>query len=68
MVDLWRDSSLQLARTCGANGIEYYHFLQPNQYFEGSKPLSAEEQRVAITEKLSYGSFVPAAYPLLQEA
>ena len=68
MVDLWRESSLQLDRTCRANGIEYYHFLQPNQYFEGSKPLSEEEQRVAITDNLSYGTFVPAAYPMLQEA
>ena len=68
MVELWRESSLQLERVCRSNGIEYYHFLQPNQYVEGSKPLSEEEQRDAITEKLSYGTFVPAAYPLLQEA
>ncbi len=68
MVNLWRESSLQIERACRASGVEYYHFLQPNQYVEGSKPLSEEEQRVAITEDLSYGTFVPAAYPLLQEA
>ena len=59
MVELWRESSLQLERVCRSNGIEHYHFLQPNQYVEGSKPLSEEEQRDAITEKLSYGTFVP---------
>jgi len=68
MVDLWRESSLQIERACRASGAEYYHFLQPNQYVEGSKPLSEEEQRVAITEDLSYGTFVPAAYPMLQAA
>ncbi|MDB4538609.1 hypothetical protein N9226_00620 [bacterium] len=68
MVALWRRSSLLLDQACKANGIEYYHFLQPNQYVVGSKPLSEEEARVAISTELSYGSFVPEAYPLLQSA
>lgn len=68
MVALWRRSSLLLHQACSANGIEYYHFLQPNQYVVGSKPLSQEEERVAISSEVSYGSFVPDAYPLLQSA
>ncbi|MDC0585106.1 hypothetical protein OAO71_00285 [Planctomycetota bacterium] len=68
MVALWRRSSLLLDQACKANGIEYYHFLQPNQYVVGSKPLSEEEKRVAISTKVGYGSFVPEAYPLLQSA
>ena len=68
MVALWRRSSLLLHQACSANGIEYYHFLQPNQYVVGSKPLSEEEDRVAISSEVSYGSFVPEAYPLLQSA
>ncbi|MDG1048726.1 MAG: hypothetical protein P8R46_00840 [Planctomycetota bacterium] len=68
MVALWRRSSRLLDQACSANGIEYYHFLQPNQYVVGSKPLSEEEDRVAISTELSYGSFVPEAYSLLQRA
>jgi hypothetical protein len=39
LVSIWRESSLQLHRLCRANGIEYFHFLQPNQYVPpGSLP------------------------------
>jgi hypothetical protein len=68
MVDIWRRGSLQLERSCRVNGIEYFHFLQPNQYVEGSKPISEEEARLAITSHRGYGSAVPGAYPLLRAA
>lgn len=48
LVDVWARSSIQLARLCQANGIRYLHFLQPNQYVPGSKPMAADERRVAI--------------------
>jgi hypothetical protein len=66
MIDIWRKSSLLLDHLCDANGIEYFHFLQPNQYVEGSKPISEDEARLAITSHRGYGSAVPVAYPLLR--
>ena len=40
---VWKRSSVQLHRLCEANGIRYYHFLQPNQYVPQSKAPNARE-------------------------
>lgn len=66
LVDYWERSSLQLDRLCRANGIRYFHFLQPNQYLEGSKPMSAAERRVALTAGHPYADSVRRGYPLLR--
>jgi len=63
----WARSSLQMHQLCAANGIEYYHFLQPNQYVPGSKPLHAEERRLAWSEKSLYRASVERGYPELIE-
>jgi hypothetical protein len=57
LVRLWSASSLQMHRLARANGIAYFHFLQPNQYVTGSKPFTAEEERIAIR----HGAFPPKA-------
>ncbi len=61
----WQRSSFLLHRLCQANGIEYHHFLQPNQYVEGSKPLTPEELRVAWQDDHRYRPMVIRAYPRL---
>ena len=48
LVSLWARSSEQMARLCAANGIAYWHFLQPNQHVEGSKPLTERERVEAL--------------------
>lgn len=67
LVDLWFRGSLQLHRLCAANGIRYYHFLQPNQYDAGSKPLGDAERRLAYREDHVYRTGVERGYPLLRE-
>lgn len=57
LVALWQNASLQMHRLCEANDIAYFHFLQPNQYVEDSKPFNADERRHAIRS----GSFPPKA-------
>jgi len=47
-VGFWQRSSVQLWKDCQANGIQYFHFLQPNQYVKNSKTLTAWERRHAI--------------------
>jgi hypothetical protein len=47
-IDIWTQSSLQLNRLCTANGIRYFHFLQPNQYVPDSKPIGTAEAKVAF--------------------
>lgn len=69
LVGIWKRCSLQLARTCRGHGIRYFHFLQPNQYVPGSKPLSAWERKVAWEEgKDSFQPSVERGYPLLRQA
>jgi len=66
-VRIWREASLQLHRLCTANGIEYFHFLQPNQYVEGSKTLTEEERMHAYDPEHGYAPGAILGYPLLIE-
>jgi hypothetical protein len=68
LADLWQRSSLQLARVAEASGARYYHFLQPNQYVVGSKPLTAGERAEAWIADHPYRRAVEAGYPSLQRA
>jgi len=68
LVGLWRQCSLQMHRLCEANGIRYFHFLQPNQYVPGSKTLTDEERRTAYREEGEHAVHVRRGYPKLIEA
>ncbi len=67
MAAIWRRCSLQLHTLCESQGIRYFHFLQPNQYVEGSKPIGAEEAVVAIQAEHPWRQAVMHGYPLLQQ-
>lgn len=65
-IEIWARSSEQLAQFSKANQIGYIHLLQPNQYFENSKPLT--DQEIATFQaggKSPYGGAAKFAYPLL---
>ena len=64
---LWYRGSVALARLAELAGAEYYHFLQPNQYVPGSKPLSPEERKVAYAPEGPYKFPVERGYPRLTE-
>lgn len=68
LVLIWRDASLQMDRLTRGNGGRYLHFLQPNQYLEGSKPLGAAERETAVDDRSPYPDLVRTGYPLLREA
>jgi hypothetical protein len=63
---LWGQSSLQMHRLCTAGGMRYHHFLQPNQYLPGSKPMGAGERAIAYGDDNVYRYPVEKGYPLLQ--
>ncbi len=65
LASIWSRSSMQLDQLCRANSIRYYHFLQPNQYVPGTKPLSAEERRDAYREDQPYRAGAEKGYPRL---
>ncbi|MFO1076472.1 MAG: hypothetical protein U1E73_01960 [Planctomycetota bacterium] len=66
MAVLWRRASVQLQQLCTANGIRYFHFLQPNQYVPDSKPIGPDEAKVAIDLDHPWRPAVLGGYPLLQ--
>lgn len=63
----WGRASKAMAALATAHGARYYHFLQPNQYLPGSKPLSAREREIAFEADSPYLRLVTAGYPLLRE-
>lgn len=62
----WRDCSLQMRRLAESTGARFFHFLQPNQYLPGSKPLSNEEANDFYDQNSIYKQHVVKGYPYLQ--
>lgn len=68
LVRTWRDSSLQMHRLATANGILYFHFLQPTPHLPGSKPMGEPERSAAVREGGIEARAVAQAYPAMREA
>jgi len=67
LVAMWSRSATLMAEICQARGIPYFHFLQPNQYVAGSKPMGKAERKVAFHPEHPYRLPVELGYPLLIE-
>jgi len=65
--DVWLRSSWLINNMAKDGGYEYYHFLQPNQYYEGSKRLTRKEKRIAYSANHMYRKSVIIGYPMLIE-
>ena len=65
---LWARSSREMDALCRGMGCEYWHFLQPNQYDPGSKPLAQEERRLMRQPFRDTAEVVAKGYPLLAAA
>ena len=63
---VWYRGSVALARLAELDGADYYHFLQPNQYVPGAKPLSPEELQSAYKPVGYFGDIIAQGYPLLR--
>ena len=59
----WYWGAWLLASLARHHGAEYYHFLQPNQWVPGTKPLTAEE----LAFDAPTAEEVRSTYPLLAE-
>ena len=62
---VWERGSVLLDQLARENSMEYYHFLQPNQYVNGSKVLTEEERRLAYSEKAKISQSAIIGYPIL---
>ncbi|KAB2891439.1 MAG: hypothetical protein F9K32_04165 [Desulfobulbaceae bacterium] len=69
LAGFWRQSSVMMNTVAKAHNIRYYHFLQPNQYVDNSKPMSREERAAAFLEGSGkthpYAKPARAGYPYL---
>ena len=63
---VWAESSYQMHALARARDIRYFHFLQPNQYLEGTKPMERAERDVAIRSDHPYGASVNKGYRVLR--
>jgi len=67
-VDMWATSSHLIYGIAEVNNAKYFHFLQPNQYIEGSKLFMNEaETNMAFMAQGGYGNLYKRIYPLIQE-
>ena len=66
VLDIWENASRQMSRLAVVNEIEYYHFLQPNQHFKGSKSLSDAEKKLVDKDK-GDGIVARTMYPLMRD-
>lgn len=67
LAQFWRRSSLAMARLCSAYNTTYLHFLQPNQYVSGSKPMTEKERLLAFDEQHPYKAPVERGYHFLRD-
>ena len=68
IADHWMSCSLLMKALCDFQEIKYIHILQPNQYFEAGRTLTATEQQTAFREDHPYRPGVVQGYPRLLEA
>lgn len=67
-VRYWAQCSRQIHALAGHFGFKYLHFLQPNQYYKGSKELTQEELEIAFEAgDFAYKTAAGIAYPMLVE-
>ena len=67
LANMWKTASDQMHRLASSNGNLYLHFLQPNQYLPGSKPLHQKEKERAHQRTHPYRRGVELGYPKLIE-
>ena len=67
IVEMWATSSQLINAAAQAKGARYFHFLQPNQYVEGSKPIMSDEERAVAFVEQGYGTVYRVAHPFIQK-
>ncbi len=65
-VATWARCSRAMAKVCATHGVGYFHFLQPNQYFSDSKPLTEDELRRAFDANSRYRPWIERSYPKMR--
>ncbi|MFY7802712.1 MAG: hypothetical protein ACOVQ7_04735 [Limnoraphis robusta] len=67
VADYWAKTSILMHQVAAANNIPYFHFFQPNQYWQTNRKFSEAEKKIALNEVSPYKKGVTIGYPLLLE-
>jgi hypothetical protein len=67
-VIVWQEASRQMHAIANQVGLTYVHALQPNQYLEGSKPLSKLEKEIAYNPDHPWGMIIKSEYASMKKA
>ncbi|MBE9096563.1 hypothetical protein [Tychonema sp. LEGE 07203] len=65
MASMWYESSIGMNQILSSRKIEYFHFIQPNQYYQTTRTFTAEEKEIAIDKNSPYIEGVKKGYPVL---
>src|SRR5262249_45046260 len=65
IANLWANSSLAMNDLLSARGTQYFHFIQPNQYYTTDHSFSEAERQTAINENSPFRIGVVKGYPRL---
>lgn len=65
LADIWKFSSKGIQASANMNDFDYFHFLQPNLHFEGTKIWSRMEMSLRRKSNI-YQESVNKVYPLIQ--
>ena len=62
---MWAEASLMMKSILDSKSIQYFHFLQANQYYQTGREFSEEEKIVAFSDSSPYEEGVRKGYPPL---
>ncbi|NQE34328.1 hypothetical protein [Microcoleus asticus] len=65
MALMWYESSIGMNQILSSRKINYFHFIQPNQYYPTKRAFTAKENEIAIDKKSPYIEGVKKGYPVL---
>ncbi len=65
IANVWANSSLAMRDLASARGIQYFHFIQPNQYYTTGRAFSEAEKKNAFDENSPFKIGVVKGYPKL---
>jgi hypothetical protein len=63
MANLWANSSLTMKGLLSEKRIQYFQFIQPNQYYATNRQFSEGEKRIAINDRSPNREGVIKGYP-----
>jgi hypothetical protein len=65
MISIWYQSSLTMSQVLKARKIPYFHFIQPNQYYQTKRVFTEEEKKLYIGTDSPYSDAIKIEYPKL---